>query len=273
MGSPETCGEKVDAQWARAPSSAGPGGRSPAYLVERLEAEDEADWWRRAASAAASTSTSLRERGTLSAFRERASSSRPFRLSERPRRTSARELGAASGLSLCPGQRHLLPSQGASTVQRPPPQAQTPKLPRWQLVLGDTRLPVWKPCPWRGPPAQAPHPPRARLRRPRPTSGRPARSCRVAGLSALPWTLPEAGPASDAVAREGARQCRPRPDPRQTACRGTGWTPAAFPPLSPDAPPRSPRSSSRRRRFPAGRGPQALGGRVLAPCSPPVPWP
>lgn len=121
MGSPETCGEKVDAQWARAPSSAGPGGRSPAYLVERLEAEDEADWWRRAASAAASTSTSLRERGTLSAFRERASSSRPFRLSERPRRTSARELGAASGLSLCPGQRHLLPSQGASIVQRPPP--------------------------------------------------------------------------------------------------------------------------------------------------------
>lgn len=61
--------------------------------MERLEAEDEADWWRRAASAAASMSTSLRERGTFSAFRERFSSSRPFRLSERPRRISERELG------------------------------------------------------------------------------------------------------------------------------------------------------------------------------------
>lgn len=60
--------------------------------MERLEAEDEADWWRRAASAAASMSTSLRERGTFSVFRERFSSSRPFRLSERPKRISEREL-------------------------------------------------------------------------------------------------------------------------------------------------------------------------------------
>lgn len=69
---------------------------SPAHLVERLEADEEADWWRRAASAAASMSTSLRERGTFSAFRDRFISSRPFRLSERPRRISERELGGNS---------------------------------------------------------------------------------------------------------------------------------------------------------------------------------
>lgn len=90
---------------------------SPAYLVERLEAEDEADWCRRVASAAASMSTSLRERGTFSAFRDRFISSRPLRLSERPRRISERELGEGtrdfgtwevSGPCLHPGQ--LLPA-------------------------------------------------------------------------------------------------------------------------------------------------------------------
>lgn len=80
---------------------------SPGHLVERLEAEDEADWWRRAASAAASMSTSLRERGTFSAFRDRFISSRPFRLSERPRRISERELVGERARDfgiLCPGQ-------------------------------------------------------------------------------------------------------------------------------------------------------------------------
>lgn len=72
----------------------GVGKTKPAYLVERLEAEDEADWCKRAASAAASMSTSLRDRGTFSAFRDRFISSLPLRLSERPRRISARELGA-----------------------------------------------------------------------------------------------------------------------------------------------------------------------------------
>lgn len=62
------------------------------HLAERLEAEEDADWWSLVASAAASISTSLRERGTLSALRKRLSSSRPFRLSERPSRTSDREL-------------------------------------------------------------------------------------------------------------------------------------------------------------------------------------
>lgn len=87
----------------------GPSHLRPAHLVERLEADDEADWWRRAASAAASMSTSLRERGTFSVFRERFSSSRPFRLSERPKRISERELGErARNLRIrCPG--HFYP--------------------------------------------------------------------------------------------------------------------------------------------------------------------
>lgn len=97
-------------------------GRAPAHLVERLEAEEEADWWRRAASAAASISTSLRERGTFSAFRERFSSSRPFRLSERPRRTSERELGEGRKPSH-PESRPASPTaclKGTSTVQTAP---------------------------------------------------------------------------------------------------------------------------------------------------------
>lgn len=101
-------------------SISGPSYPSPAHLVERLEADDEADWWRRAASAAASMSTSLRERGTFSVFRERFSSSRPFRLSERPKRISERELGKrVRDLRLqCPGQLHLLPHfKDASMVQ------------------------------------------------------------------------------------------------------------------------------------------------------------
>lgn len=56
--------------------------------MERLEAEEDADWWSLVASAAASISTSLRERGTFSAFRNLFSSSRPFRLSDRPSLTS-----------------------------------------------------------------------------------------------------------------------------------------------------------------------------------------
>lgn len=105
MGSQETCGENVSSQppWAAWPARcqwAEPS-PSPAHLVERLEADEEADWWRRAASAAASMSTSLRERGTFSAFRDRFISSRPFRLSERPRRISERELdGTARDLGV-----------------------------------------------------------------------------------------------------------------------------------------------------------------------------
>lgn len=93
-----------------------PSGRKemPPYRVERLEAEDDADWWSRAASAAASMSTSLRERGTFSALRSRLSSSRPFRLSDRPSRTSALEL-EEGGLRIggLPGTRHpaLSPQQ------------------------------------------------------------------------------------------------------------------------------------------------------------------
>lgn len=74
------------------PCDSGSPKEAPHYRVEMLEAEDEVDWWSRAASAAASMSTSLRERGTFSALRSRLSSSRPFRLSDRPSRTSALEL-------------------------------------------------------------------------------------------------------------------------------------------------------------------------------------
>lgn len=68
------------------------GSHGISYLVDRLDAEDDADWCSLVASAAASMSTSLRERGTFSAFRDFFISSRPFKLSERPSLTSAREL-------------------------------------------------------------------------------------------------------------------------------------------------------------------------------------
>ena len=107
---------------------------SPAHLVERLEAEEEADWWRRAASAAASMSTSLRERGTFSAFRDRFISSRPFRLSERPRRISERELdgtGRDRGVSHPTGSDLLLPPRarlgtGGLGAKHQTQRAQTP---------------------------------------------------------------------------------------------------------------------------------------------------
>lgn len=97
----------------------------PHYRVERLEAEDDADWWRRAASAAASMSTSLRERGTFSALRSRLSSSRPFRLSDRPNRTSALELeeggGSGFGITRHPPlspQRHRFPDRQVGKAAR-----------------------------------------------------------------------------------------------------------------------------------------------------------
>lgn len=89
----------------------------PPYRVERLEAEDDADWWSRAASAAASMSTSLRERGTFSALRRRLSSSRPFRLSDRPSRTSALELEEGGGLRIGGGApQHQAPSPLPTTT-------------------------------------------------------------------------------------------------------------------------------------------------------------
>lgn len=135
MGSQETYGESINPQhlWPR-PCPAVLVGRALAHLVERLEAEEEADWWRRAASAAASMSTSLRERGTFSAFRERFSSSRPFRLSERPRRTSERELGEGQesfAPSVLASLTHCL-SQGHLNVADCPP-------PHKAQTLGSTR--------------------------------------------------------------------------------------------------------------------------------------
>lgn len=73
------------------------------HLLERLEAEEEAECSRGVSLPVlpalpafpefpVSMSTSLRDRGTGSARRERRSSSRPFSDSERPRRTSARQL-------------------------------------------------------------------------------------------------------------------------------------------------------------------------------------
>ena len=149
MGSQETCGENVNSE---PPSAAWPPryqwaepSPSPAHLVERLEADEEADWCRRAASAAASMSTSLRERGTFSAFRDRFISSRPFRLSDRPRRISERELGGNSkrpwGLTsdqLYPA----TPSQGLPRHCRLPLQTPDPTCPNspWQTLLSDKPL-------------------------------------------------------------------------------------------------------------------------------------
>lgn len=110
---------------------------SPDHLVERLEAEDEADWWRRAASAAASMSTSLRERGTFSAFRDRFISSRPFRLSERPRRISERELDGKGKRPWDPVSGQLLSAAPSQCCTHPP---QTPNQRTRTLAAGAAQL-------------------------------------------------------------------------------------------------------------------------------------